>query len=115
MKNPMIKYKKKQKRIIKNIKVCRIRLHQIYTEISSLDSDAFDYFSKLHHKNVWKYQEKKVDTDSEYDSDATVDLDIDLPDLPSVNSDCELSFDSSFFDSDVESDNERCKKRRKLN
>ena len=103
--NKMNKVEKKQRRIIKNIKVCRQRLYQIYTEICSLDNDAHTFFSKVYHKNIWKLQENKLETDSEYDSDATVDLFVDLPNIPLVHSDSELSFNLSSEDEDEDEDN----------
>lgn len=85
------KQQKLRKQIIKNIKQCRKRLWEISTEICSLDNDVYTYFSEALHKNIWKLQEDKIETDSEYDSDATVDLNIHLP-----RSESDTSFDSSF-------------------
>ena len=109
---PRLEDKKKRNRAIKNIKVCKNRLWKISTEIFSLDNDAYTYFSKFLHKNIWKLQENNFDTDeSEYDSDATVDLEMKLPELPRVDSDSNLSFNSSYFESD---DDEGCEEGRCL-
>ena len=84
---------KKQRRIIKNIKLCQLGLHRVYTQFA-LDVEAYEFFSKLLHRNIWKLQENKNDTDSEYESDATVDFDIDLPNEPIINSGDELILNS---------------------
>lgn len=96
-----------QKKIIKTIKQCRKRLWEISTEIYSLDNDAYTYFSRILHKSIWKLQEEKIETDSEYDSDATVDMNMTIPEFPGIDSDEEqLSFDSSFENDEKENNNE---------